>query len=81
VPKFVMRITHNQSQRRRRRRAGVYSSSSTMMGATIMVFTGAERDARLVISTILKLRTLSLRFVMRNLKAVRHEGITVKFSK
>jgi hypothetical protein len=58
----------------------IYSTSSIMMDVVLRVCKGAG-GMELFTSTILKLRTLLLRYVMENLHEVRKEGTAVKVSK
>jgi hypothetical protein len=79
VPEFVIGITLCSGSESEEEE--IYSTSSTMIGPIPMVCKGAKRGVELFISTMLKLRTLSLRYVMEDLHAVRKEGTAVKVSK
>jgi hypothetical protein len=78
VSKTVMGITLGASSESEEEE--IYSMSSIMMDVVLRVCKGAG-GVGLFTSTILKLRTLSLRSVMENLHGVRKEGTAVKVSK
>jgi hypothetical protein len=79
VPKSVIGITLGSESESEEEE--IYSTSSIMMDVVPRMFKSVERGMELFKSTILRLRTLSLRSVMESLQAVRKDEIALKVSK
>jgi hypothetical protein len=79
VPKSVIGITLGSESESEEEE--IYSTSSIMMDVVPRMFRGVERGMELFKSTILRLRTLSLRSVMESLQVVRKDEIALKVSK